>query len=317
MPTTGVPGHLGFRGMGSVRMDPQTPRVPQDSQLRAHLDAPAARTLLALPGSGGQGPGAQQLRPRSPEGGGESSSAPTPPPPGPARPARPAASRPRARSQPGAGGARRDGPRLGGITAAPHPALNAHDRPGRAPRTHRPWFGVPRGRAEAGWRRGGDRRPESGGGGGEEEEEEGPRRKRRRRLQTSSSGSSQCTRSASREPPRRGLYRRPPGPRPFLPIPPRPAPPSRRLLCVPAGRRVPAPARRDAPTLGAASRIWPPRGHRRVTVPRKRQEARRPRGAAPAWAELSCTWVARSGCRWEEAGPPGSRRVPGTLGEWS
>lgn len=95
----------------------------------------------------------------------------------------------------------------------------------------------------------------------------------------------------------------------------RPAPPrlpAASFVCQRAAAS-PRPHAGTPPLFCAASRISPPRGHRRVTVPRKRQETRRPRGAAPAWAALH---VGRA-----DPGVGGRRRDPrapgASLGRWA
>lgn len=185
---------------------------------------------------------------------------------------------------------------MAGSAGRAPPAPGAQDRPrGAQPVLTTPRSGSPGGGrgGRCGWSRSrvsagrGSRRRENGGGGGGGEEGQ-------RRLEAAAPAHAaqpqqpgSPTAQAGR-PWRQGLYRGQRGPRPFLPPPPpaRPAPPSRRLLCVPAGRRVPVPALRGAPAPATAQPRPPPTGSRRWTEPRKRRETRRPRGAAPARAEL-------------------------------
>lgn len=229
-----------------------------------------------------------------------------------------------ARGWPRAGSSRTI-PGVAGSAGRAPPAPGAQDRPrGAQPVLTTPRSGSPGGGrgGRCGWSRSrvsagrGSRRRENGGGGGGGEEGQ-------RRLEAAAPAHAaqpqqpgSPTAQAGR-PWRQGLYRGQRGPRPFLPPPPpaRPAPPSRRLLCVPAGRRVPVPALRGAPAPATAQPRPPPTGSRRWTEPRKRRETRRPRGAAPARAELHVGRRVPGVCVWEGEGPKGLRRVPGTQGE--
>lgn len=271
-----VPGYLRFRVTGASWMDRQKPRQPQDCPLPAHLDAPAgaapprpARVLGGFPGTGA----GRALSLRAAE---------KVPPPRRRRPRAPLAPQP-PRQAKGRGVARRDCPPRGG-SASRSPPIPRAPRIGRgaqpvltAPRLRAP-VGGHRGqrgpsRSRVAGRRAGGGRPAAAAAAaaGRVTEGRGGGVCRPRVVLTAGP-----PRSASRRPQWQGLYRRLPGPRPFLPPPPpaRPAPPSRRLLCVPAGRSVPAPARRDAPTPAAVSRMPPPKGPSRESAPRKRRETR-------------------------------------------